>query len=791
MASKLFLSFFLLLLLAPCARGAECALQFFSQEEALGSTRLRLDFSAPPSYRVQTSGQRVDLFLEGTGTASTLRLPPEGDRIVRTLLASGRDELMVSFLLRQVPSGVDVRAERGGTSLVLEVFWEPEAASRPAIAFRISGLPTSRAGGAIASPVPASPYEGDWEEFFRRYRVPLTLKIPLFYSLPAPPAFSVPAQSGESVRLLANLASDERWEEVLETLPLLSPPAEPEARQRLEVLRGEALLRTGALAGAQRVLSPLLDADLPAESTEQVVYLFAVAAASAGDPYLARYQLSRIPDPQGPYAPALRLLRGEIALAIERPREALEALGDDELFWPSAVRPLREMRLADALSATGEFAAARERYRRLISHPELLMRHAYSMRRCAEALLAGGEAEQAAFLFEELAKKVPETEGRGLVMVAAALAHEAAGDLPRALTFLNQVRVDQPESEAGWRARLRVIDLEVLSGDELRRRTSEAEYAAVASRANLRSLREEAAFKRALLLHLTGEAEQSVRYLITFGREFAGGPLKGEATILLRRMVPEVTASMVARGDDLQALVLVEQTREEMLAGEVDLSFLLDVARAGVRLGLLQRASRVYLYLLDGPGDPAGKESFYLPLVQLTCDRGEYALSEEFGRRYLERYPRGADRHAVYLLRARALVEQGREEAAAELLRSPDRPRSADLDLLAAELFLRLGDYQGVVGVFEGGKGPGSPQGRILQAEALYRLGRSDRALPLFRALLDEAAVGDQAVYRAAQIELQAGRRQEGLNLLRRLAEKGNDPLWRRLAGETLAAQKL
>jgi hypothetical protein len=79
----------------------------------------------------------------------------------------------------------------------------------------------------------------------------------------------------------------------------------------------------------------------------------------------------------------------------------------------------------------------------------------------------------------------------------------------------------------------------------------------------------------------------------------------------------------------------------------------------------------------------------------------------------------------------------------------------------------------------------------MLRAEALFRDGQGNKALPLYRHLKENAAYRDQAAFRTAQVQMAGNNRAEGLKLLQGLVEKAENPLWRRMAEETLAVAKL
>ena len=72
-------------------------------------------------------------------------------------------------------------------------------------------------------------------------------------------------------------------------------------------------------------------------------------------------------------------------------------------------------------------------------------------------------------------------------------------------------------------------------------------------------------------------------------------------------------------------------------------------------------------------------------------------------------------------------------------------------------------------------------------AEALFQEKDDDRARVLFSELTTGAGRSEQAWFRLAQLELRRNNTQAALNLFRKLAEEGKDPLWTRLAREEAA----
>jgi len=83
------------------------------------------------------------------------------------------------------------------------------------------------------------------------------------------------------------------------------------------------------------------------------------------------------------------------------------------------------------------------------------------------------------------------------------------------------------------------------------------------------------------------------------------------------------------------------------------------------------------------------------------------------------------------------------------------------------------------------------PEDILLLAEALYRGGKGREALPFYQQISEDEKLSDQAIYRTAQIMVATGNPEEGLKLLEGLVEKARNPLWRKMAEEKLAIEKL
>lgn len=761
------------------------------------STQLLLELSALPVFRMTTSGQRLDLLLSNTSSVGSLGRLPEDDVVVKVLLAQRGPDLMVSFLLRRPPTRAQAATLPGVGRITIDLSWDQvQSAARPAIAFSIPGLPSARPNGATAVTGVRSAYAGRWEAFFREYRSPITIAVPLRHDLPALPSYPFRQAGGELGTRLESLAQGSDWAKTLRELQQLAPQVPPggEGEAHFLTLQAEALLRTGAGPQAVELLKRLLARPLPSPLQERAAYLQAFAQAVIGRADLARSTLTAVKSSSSALRPYLMLLRGEVALAAGDARSALAALDSADLAWPQALQSRRERRRADALALSGDNVAALAIYRPMLERPQEQAACAYSLNQAARALAAAGDARAAQKLYALLGSDLGlDGATRALAQVAEAQLLLQLGEEQRAKAIFWK-QVDGPFGEAGARSRLKLFDFDVLAGGEMERRRASAAYGEVVASAAQRPLREEAALKQALTLYLANDLPASIAAAGRFVRDFGGGSLAHEGQALLREVVPQQIASAIANQDDLQALVLVEQYRSLLVDDAMTGPLLLEIGRATTRLGLFERACKVYLYLLDSAAGRPEEENYYLPFLETAFDRGEIELLRTYALRYLTRFPKGKDRARVFYLQVRAMQQSQDLQAAAALLDSSQRPKDEALEVLATEIFWTLERYADVAACFGGpNQQPvaGPPAGLILKAEALCKLGRETEALPIFQQLMGQEEFADQASFRYGELRLRQGDRREGFSILRRLAAEGKNPLWRKLAEESLIQAKL
>lgn len=777
-------------LTAPALAAADSRLQRVSKQEDPLVTRMLLDFSTLPSHRLKVSGQRVDLFLAATSSDAALSELPEGGSVIKILLGHRNQELMVSFLLANAPKDVRLERDPNRRQLTLVISWGRTPEVRPVIA------------RSLPAPRPSSRFSGRWQEFFREYPVPLEIPLALRPSLVGVPYLKYHPLGDDAdaalLREAIGLSSQGEWTKALAGFSKVNQAAlqGPDREAQLLFL-AEALVRNGRFTTARPLLNDYLLRYPDSPLVVRARFLLCVVLAGGAEPYQALARLDEFALAGGgwpaSYQGPLTLLRAELELLTARPAQALQRLDRLPVQAP-ALEARRQLRRADALAASGRFAEALDLYRRWAEQPELWLEQPGSLARFAEALHTGGDWLGAAARYQQLTEQLLGDPLQPLASFGAARGFLHAEDLTQGLPLLAASQAEPLTREAGWRARMLELDRGQLSGEGPKGLEATEAYGALVKHAPTRTLAEIAAFKRLLSLALNGLPQLCVNELPGFLRRYSSGSLRAEGEALLVELLPGVLEDLLARGEDLPALVLVEQHREFLLSGGVSAPFLLRLGEVFERAGLLEKAQKVYTYLLDGLAGRSEQAGFYLPLARVQRDRRQPNQAIDLIDRYLAAYPQGQDRTALLVMKGEILYGQGKLEEAVKVLTSVPNLASEPMGLLA-RIYWELGRLAEAEQAFarSGGaeSGPRRIQALALQAESLYRQQKGEQALSLYQELAADGAFADQALYRSAQIHLAAGRRAQALKFLQRLVDEGRSPRWQQLAREMLDLQSL
>lgn len=788
-------------LFSGTAAWAGSVLTGISRTDEPARVQLYLRFDQLPGYTAATRGRRIDLTLADTVLADSLVLPSADDRLIRLTHRREGDTTVLSLYFRYPPQKMNLTGKQETATLLLDIFTgNPLSARYPELVAQLRGVSVvERTPSDVLDPRVASRYHSDWLQVFHHHETALTIQAPPRLLLPPFPlaaALKPPLDADtwlpDEIRALA---AGDQWNQMQRPLrQLLAGQAAERRKERLLLTWAEAMVRAGNFQEARPLLERIAIEYTGTPLADLAAFLGAFVQAVRGEHQQSFHELKTLTEKLAvstPFAGSLSMLLAELALAGNRPGEAAQLLGGVAVVRDDTLAPLRQLRAADLL-AVRQSDTALAAYRELAGRLRLIDTDPMSLAHFAGLLYAAGAYAAAAERYQQLADQLASDQLKGLALFRQAMSrlHLSATDTTLRLDFL-QVQEAFASTEGGVRARMKHTDLEYAAG-RLPPGEAAATYGELARTAPVVALRQEAAFKLALVTARMGDHAASVDQLMTLLREFRSGELRTEAAALLLEQLPGLLGDLVERREYLRALVLASQNRTFFARGWLDSALLLDMARAYAELGLTAEAAQTYQYLYEVSTE-ADQERIHLPLVQALFAAGEHLQAEEYADRYLVRHPGGSDTAAMVLFKVRALYESGQLDRALAVLTARETARTTELDLVRARIHHDRRQWPEVIELLSRPELAGQldDDTTLLLAEALFQEKADDRARVLFVDLAALPGVSDQAWFRLAQLELRRDNAAAALNLFRKLAEEGKDPLWTRLAREEAAILQL
>jgi len=782
---------------------AETILKAIDRSDESGRLQLSLRFDRLPGFQLATSGRRIDLELMDVAAIESLPGPAIDDKMLKMVSKVGKTKTTLSFYFRYPPQKVSSESHKDTGLLVLDILLgTPLSASQPELTAppRETATVQRTTTPPAPNPVNASTFAKNWRSFFTDYESPLELLPPPKLHLPPfplaaalPPPTAVNQWLSDDIRAQAN---DGKWLQACLLLrEQVSRQPEEHLKERLVLTYAEALIRAGEYREPYFLLQRIALQYPDSPMAELASFLLVYQQAERGDVVNAYYELRGMVKKNGdtPFIGSFNLLLAELALLAKLPSEAEKLLGDPTVSNDESLKLTRLLRQADLFSATDRKAKALAIYQDLVGQSSLVETDPMSLTRFADALYAAQRYPEAAKRYQLLGDLLNNRPGLDLALFRLALCQiRIPATAKKARIDLQQIHNAFPGTRGGALALLKQTDLDFI-GNKIAPHEAEAVYGRYAVEADTTAVREESAFKQALVNSLSGEGETSVNRCMQLLRGFRSGKLRTEATALLIQQLPGVIRHLVKNAEYVKALVLAKRNKELFVRGWLDTTLLYDLARAYSKLGMTDQTARTYQYLFEVSGE-ADKEKIYLPLLQSLSSSGHFLQVEEYADRYLASYPKGANLPAVFALKARALYASGQTEKALALMTAMSSPRIRELELLKAQIYFDNKEWQKVIDTLAQ---PGLEETPVRQAmllplaESYFQAGKDDQAAATFQRLIEQKEGSEQARFRLAQIALKKNNDRHALNLFKELAEKGTDPLWTKLAREEAAILEL
>lgn len=786
------------------AAGEEALLQDIRKDcTPMRSCRITLTFDQLPLYRYSMSGQRVDLVLEQAQPAAAFTPLGEDENLIKLLLGRHKQELVLSFLFRRPPGDVELEPQ-GENKLLLTVNWSAQQAPRPAMLRRHPGVRVQE-DGRLTQKI-YSPYEGKWRDFLRDFKAKKFPEVQPWYTVPPFP-LSQYVGEGSNYFLQKNVSSS--WEQAqqgdytaaIEALKQHRLQAETKPKPAFYLAKAELQLRQRRPSTCLNTLGNIKKKQLQGRSQQLYNLLELAAQVWQESVYTVGFAVEDAEQTAtSALKPWLRLLRAELYLAQQRPQASLKLLGQQPQEAVDRLGVLYGLRRADALAAQGELERAAARYRKLLAEKDLAQAHPYSLAafsRYHYQQQAYDRAQSAYRRLRRLLSQDPRTTrtARSLAWYQEGRSLQQAGEPAKAMELYSELRRDMPDTAGGLRARMVLNDQQYLADSQ--QIDAAQEYRQIADKAFSRELRTLAQFKAIVVTFLEGLRSEGIDRLRNFLRGYQWGPLRSHAQALLVEKLRPHIKELIAQEKYLKALIHLEQNRQLLVYGAKDWPFLNKLGEAFTRLGLSERAARVYFYLLDVTQDKAKREQVYPLLCAALLDAGRYSEVMKQAADYEQQFPQGKHRPEVWYLWLQALMDSGQQQEAQQLALRSSRPSSRQLDTyMAAEVLWQNEAYAQAAQVLEPWvasmpKEDTTSEMVYYYAESAWRSGQRQDLRPYYQELVDQKAHVDLSRYRLAQIVLRQGDKQQGVKLLRQVAEEGSNELWQQMARERLAMIQL
>lgn len=828
MGAIFFLFAFVLLPDHDAYAGAQAELKKVQVEQDVNMIRIVLSFDRIPLHTLVTSGQKVEITLLDTYLKVGTSVPGDSDSIARVLIGEATDRLLFSFLLRRPPRFVNATKRGDEKQIVVDMYWhEQDGGSRPAISRSLpGGLHVSAAGGVSRKAI-ASKYDGRWEQFFLEYEHQVELDIPLTYTLPPFPLIDMCLSAHELVPLEVLDAVDEgRWDAARSAYAGVGFSA-LSLREKIsrDLVLAEIALREGMCARAQsflvRIKAAVSDASKQGDSESEgqsyaeferclaLMELY-VRTCSPEQPYrdqphtlLAELELAVAAHAELARQPYVTLLQAEAELAAGRSDVVLQFLDglEDAALEPSGVVWRRR---ADAHFKRGDMDAALGLYT-LLDETGQLGDFPCSLGAYAGALYAQKKYMDAQEVFSRLHDLLEGQEQRDMTKYFIAMSLLRAGNKDSALNLLGKI---MPGSNAARLAKLKLADLSAAGPRVESREQALADYSTLLSEMPTREGRAEVEFKQALTYHLLHRAKDAVATLRHFLHIDRISPLRGYAHALLAEILPPYIEDLIAEQQYFDAMLLVEQNREVLVATQRNYAFLLNLGKVFSELEFYARAEKLYEYVVDATAQVEKLEPVFVPLINALYEQGDYRSAEAYARRYLEEFRDGdtwqdeSNAATVYLDYVMTLLKLERESEADALLVAQERPRGNALDRFAARRLWRrnkiIAAGQQLQRIVEQESTVGDDGGVLAEdiyiyAESLYAQKQLGAALEHYQRLVDVPEYALAAMYRMGSILIEQGERSRGMIFLTKVAESAETDTgsrWKRLAQQSLMIEQ-
>jgi TolA-binding protein len=355
------------------------------------------------------------------------------------------------------------------------------------------------------------------------------------------------------------------------------------------------------------------------------------------------------------------------------------------------------------------------------------------------------------------------------------------------------------DNKASFMAQLRLNDREFLQVNSMSYHALSDSYQEISLLSGDFDMREESHFKYVLLEALHGEAVGALQVLTGFQRKFPRGVY---ATVV--RVMREVLVGQVYHEQhwdkDPAALIRFVEEHQEYLAACVDVpGFLEKVAAAYTEAGRPIELIKLFSYLVERQWASVGVPFMYEEIATNAELIGDGALAERSLRSLVRKYPSHPRvRLALERLGGLSFADNKYREVKESLLwllNKGEQAKKPESYYYLGRSLWSLKEYSQAVKAIDlylASAGASSarlmPDAYFVAVSARESTGDRKGALRLLDAGLKLAGNprNEEFMYKAGELNLLEGKKQQARTYFQQVATKGKDPDWQRLAQQAL-----
>lgn len=469
--------------------------------------------------------------------------------------------------------------------------------------------------------------------------------------------------------------------------------------------------------------------------------------------------------------PALRALAwyrlAQALCLLERNEEALAAFRQGEALWPGYLEqaPGLMQSYAEARAKNGDFAGGRALLVRVMDRLTGTVYPAQLLNRLADLTERHGNAALAAGMYRTVA-------------------------------------VHAPGTPAAARALMKLADREMFSLPRDRYRALLRRYQLIYEAPGDFSVRDEALFKMALLQALYGPAREALEASTTYDRRYPRGIFSTIVKKMREELLLPVYREIYASGDHAALAQLALDQKEYLSRCFGDPEFAPRLAQAFRGAAMLTQEIALFAYLDDRNWAAGAAPFLSARLVEDALALGNASYAESAGGEFLKRFPGHAFAPRVREQMGRIAFERGDFQAVVAELGflggSAIKAQFPESDYYLGKSLWETGDYRGAersLARFTAA----APQGSPLFLDGLFAVAGARVALKQYPAALSayqqgaQAATGesaDQFLYKMGELYLKLSQVRQATEAWEKVAGRGGDGAWTKLAAEALSDLK-